>query len=349
MHNSPKILSLATAVPPFLFETSMVRSEARRLFSHSAELFDKLSPVFANSGIEQRYSVCEPSWFFEQRSWPERTEQFLRGAKDLFRQATSAALLEADVRARDIDAIVTVSSTGIATPSIEAHMLVEMGFRTDVKRTPVFGLGCAGGMSGLSLAARLAKAEPGKKILLVVIEICTLAFRLDEMTKSNIVATAIFGDGAAAAVICAGPDGFAAVEHAAEHTWPNSLDVMGWRVDPTGFGAIFSRSIPDLAQQDLRPAADEFMARHQLTWDDINQFSFHPGGAKVITALEEAFTLQDGTLQPERKILKNFGNMSAPTVLFVLNETLRNKQPGRRFMGALGPGFTASFMTLLPA
>lgn len=346
---APKILSLATAVPPHVFETDMVRREARKIFSHSAELYDRLSPVFANSGIERRYSVCEPAWFFEQRGWPERTEQFLRGAKDLFRSAAGKALIEAGIEARDIGAIVTVSSTGIATPSIEAHMLVEMGFRTDVKRTPVFGLGCAGGVSGLSLAAELASASPGRKILLVVIEICSLAFRMDEMTKSNIVATAIFGDGAAAAVLCVGPKGLASIEHAGEHTWPETLDVMGWRVDPQGFGAIFSRSIPDLASRDLRPVADEFLARHELALNDVDQFSFHPGGAKVITALEQAFSLNEGTLQAERKILKNFGNMSAPTVMFVLNETLRAKQPGRRILGALGPGFTASFLTMLPA
>ena len=347
MTNSPKILSLATAVPPHVFETDMVRREARKIFSHSAELYDRLSPVFANSGIDRRYSVCEPGWFFEQRGWPERTEQFLRGAKDLFRAAASRALEEARIPASGIDAIVTVSSTGIATPSIEAHMLAEMGFRSDVKRTPVFGLGCAGGISGLSLAAQLAKANPGQNILLVVIEICSLAFRMDEMTKSNIVATAIFGDGAAAAVICSGAVGLATIEYSGEHTWPETLDVMGWRVDPQGFGAIFSRSIPDLALRDLRPVADEFLTRHALKREDAIHFSFHPGGAKVISALEQAFTLNEGTLQAERKILKNFGNMSAPTVLFVLNETLRERLPGRRFLGALGPGFTASFMTMM--
>ena len=349
MQNAPKLLSLATAVPPHVFETDMVRREARKIFSHSAELYDRLSPVFANSGIDRRYSVCEPSWFYEQRGWPERTEQYLRGAKDLFRAAAAQALDEARLAARDIDVIVTVSSTGIATPSIEAHLLSAMGFRCDVKRVPVFGLGCAGGLSGLSLAARLAQAEPGKKVLLVVIEICTLAFRMDEMTKSNIVATAIFGDGAAAAVLCAGPRGFAAIEHAGEHTWPDTLDVMGWRVDPQGFGAIFSRSIPDLALHDLRPAADEFLARQQLALGDLQHFSFHPGGAKVITALEEAFALGDGKLQAERKVLAACGNMSAATVLFVLNETLRGPTGGRRFLCALGPGFTASFMTMLPA
>ncbi|MBC8035838.1 MAG: type III polyketide synthase, partial [Rhizobiales bacterium] len=238
-------------------------------------------------------------------------------------------------------------STGVATPSIEARVLHEMGFRDDVARVPVFGLGCAGGVSGLSLAARLAEASPGSTVLIAVIELCTLAFRPDEMTKSNIVATALFGDGAAACVVSTAGEAHGEIEHAGEHTWPGTIDVMGWRMDPQGFGAIFSRSIPDLAATDLRPAADAFLARHGLSLTDAGAFSFHPGGAKVITALEQAFSLEQGQLQDERAILAGYGNMSAPTVLFVLERALSQPFAGRRFISALGPGFTASFMTML--
>ena len=138
-----------------------------------------------------------------------------------------------------------------------------------------------------------------------------------------------------------------AIEHAGEHTWPGTLDVMGWRMDPEGFGAIFSKSIPDLAATDLRPAADAFLARNNLALGDMDGFAFHPGGAKVILALEQAFALQQGQLQHERDVLARFGNMSAPTVLFVLHEALKTPFAGRRFLAALGPGFTASFMTMV--
>jgi alkylresorcinol/alkylpyrone synthase len=144
-----------------------------------------------------------------------------------------------------------------------------------------------------------------------------------------------------------GADDIGEIEFAGEHTWPDTLDVMGWRIDDQGFGAIFSRSIPELATHDLRPAADAFLARHALGVPDIAQFVFHPGGAKVITALESAFDLGDGQLQNERRVLAEFGNMSAPTVLFVLAEALKSSFTGRRFLSALGPGFTASFMTML--
>ncbi len=342
-----QLLSLSTAVPPHVLKTADVIREASAIFAGRHIDFERLMPVFANTGIECRYSVRPYHWFRAEQGWPERTQAFIEGASALFREAASSALQQAGVAASEIDTIVTVSSTGVATPSIEARVMHGMGFRDCVRRVPVFGLGCAGGVSGLSLASRLAMAEPGSKVLLVVIELCTLAFRPDEMTKSNIVATALFGDGAAACVVSTKGQGHGAIEHAGEHTWPGTVDVMGWRMDPQGFGAIFSRSIPDLAASDLRPAADQFLTRHDLSLAGIESWSFHPGGAKVITALESAFELEQGLLQDERAVLAGYGNMSAPTVLFVLDRALQSKSAGRRFVSALGPGFTASFITML--
>jgi alkylresorcinol/alkylpyrone synthase len=168
------------------------------------------------------------------------------------------------------------------------------------------------------------------------------------MTKSNIIATALFGDGAAAAVLSTnGKNSHGEIEFTGEHTWPDTIDVMGWRMDNVGFSAIFSRSIPDLALRDLRPAADKFLQGHNMTFNHIGAYSFHPGGAKVIAAIETAFELETGKLRDERKILAGYGNMSAPTVLFVLNEGLKENFCGRRFVSALGPGFTAGFLTML--
>jgi alkylresorcinol/alkylpyrone synthase len=347
MHIRPAyISSLTTAAPPHILDTRDVISQASAIFARFGDDFTRMLPVFASTGIERRYSVCPPAWFHKQNGWPERTEQFLEGAKLLFRQVSAQALQDASIQASEIDVIVTVSSTGIATPSIEAHVMHEMGFRDDVLRVPVFGLGCAGGVTGLRIAADLARAQKGRKVLLCVIELCTLSFRPDQVTKSNIVATALFGDGAAAAVLTDEGDG-PAIEFSGQHTWNNTIDIMGWRVDPEGFGAVFSRSIPELTSRDLRPVADKFLADHNLSLGDIDNFSFHPGGTKVIQALEGAFELEQGELQHERSVLADFGNMSAPTAMFVLKEALADNAPGRRLVGALGPGFTASFLTLL--
>ncbi len=342
----PRLSGLTTASPPHILDTSNVVEQAGRIFARFGDKFESMMPVFTNTGIDRRYSVCPTDWFDQKNGWPERTKQFLNGAKMLFKQASSEALAESGITANEIDVIVTVTSTGIATPSIEAHVMHEMGFRDDVLRVPVFGLGCAGGVTGLAIAADLAKAKPGRKVLICVIELCTLAFRPDEITKSNIIATALFGDGAAAAVISTEAEG-PMIEHAGQHTWSKTIDVMGWRVDDEGFGAIFSKSIPELVNTDLRSAADAFLARNKLSLSDIDNFTFHPGGAKVIQALESAFELEQGALQNERKVLAGFGNMSAPTVMFVLKEALKQKSNGRRFIGSLGPGFTGSFMTML--
>jgi alkylresorcinol/alkylpyrone synthase len=344
----PKLLSLATAVPEHELRTEDVIVEATKIFGGRHEDFDRMMPVYANTGINMRHSICPYEWFREEQGWQQRSEAFVTGASHLFGVVSARALEQAGLSASQIDTIVMISSTGIATPTIEARVMSELGFRDDVNRVPVFGLGCAGGIAGLALAARLAAAQPDTNVLVVVIELCSLTFRRDEMTKSNIIATALFGDGAAAAVLSTlGKNPHAEIEFMGEHTWPGTQDVMGWRMDNQGFSAIFSRSIPDLALRDLRPAADQFLRGHNLNLTHIGAYSFHPGGAKVITAIETAFDLETGRLTDERRILANYGNMSAPTVLFVLNEGLKENFTGRRFVSALGPGFTAGFLTML--
>jgi alkylresorcinol/alkylpyrone synthase len=338
-----RIASLTTAVPPHILERDFVAQEAKRIFARFGDEYERMASVFANAGIDRRYSVCPVEWFETASNWGDRAARFLEGAKILFRTTATEALQNSGFKAADIDVIVTVSSTGIATPSVEAHVMHEMGFRDDVMRIPVFGLGCAGGVTGLALAAQLAE---GRNVLLVVIELCTLAFRPDEMSKSNVIATALFGDGAAAMVITQNCDG-PAIEYAGQHTWANTIDIMGWRVDDQGLGAIFARSIPDLVNADLRPAAEGFLHKNNLRVGDLDNYTFHPGGVKVLQALEAVFEMDAGTLANERKILAGYGNMSAPTVLFVLQEALTQKSRGRRFIGSLGPGFTASFLTVI--
>lgn len=326
------------------------------MFSGRFADFDRLLPVFESTGIEKRHSVRPFSWFREDHGWPDRTKTYIEGATDLFVASAQSALDEAELSAGDVDIIVTVSSTGIATPSLEAHAMARMGFRADVVRVPVFGLGCAGGVTGLAIAADLARGRPGANVLLVAVEVCTLAFRTDKMTKANIVATALFADGAAAVVLstraaCGASHTENAVREitinfSGQTTWPGTLDIMGWNVDPVGFGAVFSKNIPTLVHERMRTAADEFLATTPLTLADIETVAFHPGGTRVIEALTDVFELAPPTLDTERTVLRNYGNMSAPTVLFVLGEKRQAAKSGPLLMAALGPGFTASFLTL---
>jgi alkylresorcinol/alkylpyrone synthase len=343
------VLSLATASPAHVLQQRDVAEAARMIFGERFAGFERMSKVFLTAGIERRQSVRPIEWFMQPRGWPERTAAYLEGGVDLFCDAASRALDEAGLKGADVDIIVTTSSTGIATPSLEARAMVRMGFRSDAVRVPVFGLGCAGGAGGLALAARLASASPGAVVLFVTVELCSLAFRLDELTKANIVATALFGDGAGACVLRAGGAGFAEVEACAEHTWPDTLDIMGWRVDPQGLGVIFARAIPPFAEANLRPAMESMLARAGHTMDDVDRFVCHPGGVKVIEALESALSIGQGRLDHERDVLAEHGNMSAPTVLFVLDRARRAALPARSVVSALGPGFTASTVTLRAA
>ncbi|MDQ2860702.1 MAG: type III polyketide synthase [Pseudomonadota bacterium] len=340
------LISLATASPPHELEQGAVGEAARAMFAHRYRDFDRLFPIFQNAGIVRRQSVMPMEWYFQPRSWPQRTAAYLAGATDLFVTAAGKALARAGLTAGEVDTIVTVSSTGIATPSLEARAMGRMAFRDDVSRVPVFGLGCAGGVTGLSVAARLAKAAPGSVVLFVCLELCTLAARLDELTPANMVATALFGDGAAACVLSTGGSGLRTIEASGEHTWPDTIDIMGWNVDPEGFGVIFDRSIPAFATANFRGAMEAILSRMGLGLEEVDRFVCHPGGAKVIEALEVSLGLGQGALDREREVLADHGNMSAPTALFVLERVLADPAKPRLMMSALGPGFTASCVSL---
>ncbi len=338
------LLGLATAVPPNQLEQSAVAALARRIYAKSFARYPKLADVFVNAGIERRYSVRPIEWFDAPHDWTERTRAYLDGASALFVQAAQAALRRADVSARDVDVIVTVSSTGIATPSLEARVGAEMGFTPQAARVPLFGLGCAGGVSGLSIGARLARAVPGEIVLVVVVELCTLAFRADRGAKADVISSALFGDGAAAVVLRAeNAEADLSIGATAEHTWPGTLDIMGWSIDPAGFGVVLSRSLPHFVEKRLAAPARRFVNAAKLI---APQFICHPGGAKILDAIETALDLQKGTLRDERELLREHGNMSAPSVLFVLERALKRGLRGPAVLAALGPGFTASFLAL---
>jgi alkylresorcinol/alkylpyrone synthase len=340
------LVSLATSVPSHTFLQKDVLVAAWDVLGSRFPDFERFSSIFANTGIIKRHGVKPFDWYLKPRGWPERTAAFLEGAEALFVDVAGKALADAHLTGADIDTVVTVCSTGIATPSLEARVARRIGFRSDVMRVPVFGLGCAGGTSGLSIASRLAQARPGTNVLLVTIELCSLALRHDQLTKANIVAVSLFGDGAAAVILRAGDGGATRIEHAGEHLWPDTLDIMGWSVDPEGFGVIFRRTIPEFILANLNPAVMQILARMQLSFADIGRFICHPGGAKVIAALESALALDQGSLDCEREVLAEYGNMSSPTVLFVLEQARARGLPARSLLTALGPGFTASCVAL---
>jgi alkylresorcinol/alkylpyrone synthase len=343
------LVTVATAVPDHVIDQASAAALARSCFASRMSEYDRLSRVFASTGVERRYTTVPVSWFGEPHGWAERTSAYVEGACTLFERVVARALAGAALDASQIDAVVFVSSTGISTPSIEARMLPKLGFRPDTTRVPVFGLGCAGGVSGFALAARLAAARPRTNVLLVAIELCSLAFRLDRATKADVIASSLFADGAAAAIFSSGDGPGPTVIGSSEHLWPATLDVMGWSVDETGLGVALSRSLPSFVASRYRDAYDGAVARMELGGRHVDRIICHPGGAKVLDALEAALDVVPGTLDHERTVMRDFGNMSSPTALFVLERAIQAGLPPLAVFAALGPGFTASFVGLAQA
>ena len=338
--------SLATAVPPQVVEQSEAKARAREAFGGKKALFDRLAGVFDNAGIAKRHIVAPPDWYMGDHGWSDRNNLYLKAAEALFAEAASSAIEKAGLTPDEIDGVVSVSTTGIATPSIEARMGPSIGLRDDIRRVPVFGLGCAGGLNGLALTSRLAASEPGTNWLFVTIETCSISIRLDSDDPAAVVATALFGDGAAAAVVSSGEHSLACIAGSAEKLWPDTQRIMGWDVEDPGLAVVFDRAIPPFIEENLADAVDEMLAGLGLRRSEIDRFCCHPGGVKVIDAIETALTLNQGELNIEREVLRDYGNMSAPTVLFVLERLLERGLPERVLMTAFGPGFTCAALLL---
>lgn len=343
---SCSLRSLATAVPPQVVEQHEAKARAREAFGGRKALFDRLAGVFDNAGIARRHIVAPPDWYMGDHGWSDRNALYLRAAEALFEAAATAAIHKAGLTPEEIDGVVTVSTTGIATPSLEARVGPKIGLRDGARRVPVFGMGCAGGVNGLALASRLAAAEPGSNWLFVTVETCSISIRLDSEDPAAVVATALFGDGAAAAVVSSGEHSLAGICGSAEKLWPDTQRIMGWDVEDPGLAVVFDRAIPPFIEQNLAGAVDEMCARLGVDRRAIDRFCCHPGGVKVIDAIETALELNQGELNIEREVLRDYGNMSAPTVLFVLERLIERGLPERVLMTAFGPGFTCAGLLL---
>ena len=316
------------------------------MFRGREGLFDRLAGVFDNALIDERQTVAPIDWYREPHGWAERNALYVAATEAMFVDCATRAIASARLRPDQIDGLVFVSTTGIATPSIDARVAPRLGLRADVRRLPMFGLGCAGGVTGLAAAARLALAEPGSRWLFVTVETCSISIRLDSDDPAAIVATALFGDGGAAAVVSTDGEVIATITGAGERLWPDTLGIMGWRVEDPGLAVIFDRAIPPFVTSELAEAIDGILASLGLTRADIDRFCCHPGGTKIVEAIEQALDLGAGTLDLERQVLREHGNMSAPTVLFILEALIERGLPQRVMMTGFGPGFTCAGLIL---
>jgi len=339
---SPRLLSIGTALPPHRITQAQVLgilAEAK-----GKALPPRMADILGNTGIEQRHIAMPPEYYFGERSWADRARVYEDTAIDLFESAAEQALQRAGVTAADIGQIVYVSTTGTMTPSLPSRMIATMGFAPNTRCVPLFGYGCAGGVIGLGVAADLHRAAPEKPVLLVSLELCSIAYDHARMDKKDMVALALFADGCAAAVIGAGegPE----ISAFASHVWPETLDMMGWEIGDTGFDLVLARDIPLFVNSHFAPVCDAFLAKQGLAKSDMAEPACHPGGGRVVDALAEYF---GNDLPATRAVLRQNGNMSSPTVLFVLEALLAAGPIAKpTLMTALGPGFVGAMGLLRP-
>ena len=352
----PKILSVETEIPPVKITQDEAAEFAKQLFSSSFRDISRLINVFQNGEIESRYFVKDLEWFSKDHSFQEKNDAFIQHAVELGTKAVKKSLSHHQLTLDDIDAIITISTSGLSTPSLEARIMNQLPFSPHVKRIPIWGLGCAGGASGLSRAHEYCLAFPKANVLVLSIELCSLTFQHGDRSKSNLIGTSLFADGVACALVC-GDESLAIKDNsdplpsiiATQSTLlEDSLDVMGWEVKENGLYVVFSKDIPTLVKNWLRPNVEEFIQGHDVRLDDIKHFVAHPGGKKVIEAYRDALGMTDSMTSESMKVLKEFGNMSSVTILYVLKEFME-KGCERGDIGlatALGPGFSSELLLL---
>jgi alkylresorcinol/alkylpyrone synthase len=338
------IAAVASTVPEHCIDQAATRdivlSIAPELRSHEA--------LFLNTGIKKRYSCVPLEWHFAPHGWAARNGVFQEAAAGLLERVARECVDRSGIGLDEVEAIVTVSTTGLAVPSLDAIIANRLGLSAAVERLPIFGLGCAGGVSGLARAARMAQSLPNGIVLLLVVELCTINCRNTDHSIKNFISTALFGDGAAGLLLRRPSNGEALPRLVAsgEHMWRRSEYMMGWSIEDDGFGVVLSPDIPRCAREELRPAVGDFLARHGLTLDDLDGIVMHPGGRKVLEAAERALELPHEEFRHAWDVLADYGNMSSPTALFVLQRTLSAGASGLHLLAAFGPGFTVSFALL---
>lgn len=344
----PALIAVATAQPRHSVDQDMAREFAARLFGKNRGDIARLLPVFENSEVRSRQFCEPPEWFEQPHSFRDKNEAYIRHAEALVTRAIADVCRTSGVQPESLDHIFLVSTTGFATPSLDARVLSTLPLSRTILRTPIWGLGCAGGVAGLGRAHDWLLAYPDRLAVVVAVELCGMTFLRDDFSKSNFVATALFGDGCGAALVAgdlhpARAQGALSLDAAGSYTWPNTLEVMGWDFIDEGLKVIFSTSIPHLVANGAREPVTDFLSRNGRSAEEIGAFLSHPGGAKVIDAFEQAFNLTPAASASMRSALRHHGNMSSATVYHVLDHFLRSDlpAPGLPILStALGPGFS---------
>lgn len=358
-----RIAGVASALPPHRYPQSAITAALKRLWRGQLERLEALDRIHARARVDYRHLALPIERYAEISTWGEMNAVWIDVAQDLGARAIDQALEQAGLRRRDLDALFVVSITGVASPSLDARLINRLRLRPDIKRTPIFGVGCVGGALALSRAADYTLAYPHHTAAVLSVELCSLTFQRNDLSAANVVSSGLFGDGAAAVIVAgeqvrmAPRNGTAANVTACSPRilasesvfYENTEQIMGWDISGDGFKIVLSPELPALIRRTLANDVDAFLGRHGLARDDIGSWVIHTGGPKVLDAIQDALSLGDGDLAPSWDSLRRVGNLSSTSVLLVLEDVIDNHAPPPGTLGmllALGPGFCSELILL---
>lgn len=347
----PVIVAAAHAAPEFDIPQELVKAAVAAQCAGRVDDLDQVLGIFDHSRITRRQFVRPLDWHLQPHTRSERNQIYQHDGLELMIQAAQSCLASAGCTPQDVDHIVSVSSTGFATPTLDAYLINRLGFKPSVSRVPIWGLGCAAGAVGLSRAADYCLARPRARCLLVALEICSLAFMAGALSKKDLVAASLFGDGAGAVLLAGGETESSGprVLASSSHLFPESYRIMGWDFLDDRMQLVLSPTLPAMVLQNLAPVVSRFLGQMGLLTSDLRYYFTHPGGAKVIDAYREALHMSPSDLALTEEVLSQHGNISSVSVIAVLARWFRhtaNIQAGYGLVSAFGPGFSAELVLL---
>jgi alkylresorcinol/alkylpyrone synthase len=346
-----KIAAVRTAFPPHWYDQSTLSEAIIRIVGADQRLAERIRSLHANSGIDGRFLTLPLEQYGRLQDFTAANAAWIEGALALGEVACRKAMNAAGVSADSVDAIFFSTVTGLASPSIDARLITRLGFRADIKRTPMFGLGCVAGAAAVSRAVDYLRGHPCGVAIVLTIEQCSLTLQPQDRSIANLISVGLFGDGAAAAVLvgaehpAAGP----VVEATRSVFYPETQHVMGWDIGAHGFRIVLSAEVPDVARERVPKDVDTFLADQGLQRRDMSRWIAHPGGPKVLQALQDGLGVSADDLRCSWECLARAGNLSSASVLMILERTLldRPAMAGERgVMMAMGPGFCSEFLLL---
>jgi alkylresorcinol/alkylpyrone synthase len=345
-----RIAAVASEFPEYSYPQEVITAALKEHWGKRLDRPGLIERLHSRALVKRRHLAYPIERYPEFRNWGETNAAWVAAAQELGAHALDRALERAGLEREDLNALYVVSITGIASPSLDAMLINRMGLRPDLKRTPIFGLGCVAGAVGLTRAADYVRAFPDQTAAILSVELCSLTIQRDDISTVNLISSGLFGDGAVAAVLAGAekmPACSAQILNTRSVFYPGTEDIMGWDVSEKGFSIVLSPRLPDLIKSRLAGDVDAFLRDNGICRADIGSWVIHPGGPKVLEAVECALGLGNRELEASWECLSRVGNLSSGSVLCVLEETLERRRPAAGTIGlilAMGPGFCSEML-----